>query len=73
MIRILRDFRLIPIVLTAIICLFVLKATGLVLDGGYMLGDPTKTRARHRKPKKRRRRTPNGSDPGRSKSSIIRM
>ncbi len=37
MIRLLRDFRLIPIVLVAAIALFVLKALGLVFDGGYTL------------------------------------
>jgi flagellar motility protein MotE (MotC chaperone) len=38
MIKIVREFRLIPIALVAIICLFVLKSTGIVLDGGYTLG-----------------------------------
>lgn len=37
MIRLLRDFRLIPIVLVAAIALFALKALGLVFDGGYTL------------------------------------
>jgi flagellar motility protein MotE (MotC chaperone) len=37
MIRRLRDFRLIPIVLIAIICLFALKSFGLIFDGGYTL------------------------------------
>jgi len=32
------DFRLLPIVLIAVACLFALKSTGLVLDGGYTLG-----------------------------------
>jgi len=36
--RLLREFRLIPIVLIAAGCLFVLKAVGLILDGGYTLG-----------------------------------
>lgn len=39
MINRLRDFRLIPIVLIATICLFALKTFGLVFDGGYIFGD----------------------------------
>lgn len=39
MIRRLREFRLIPIVLIATICLFALKTFGLVFDGGYLFGD----------------------------------
>ena len=36
-----RDFRLIPMLLIAIGCLSVLKITGILLDGGYvLLGDP---------------------------------
>jgi flagellar motility protein MotE (MotC chaperone) len=38
MTKLLREFRLIPIVLVAIGCLFALKSLGLVLDGGYTLG-----------------------------------
>jgi flagellar motility protein MotE (MotC chaperone) len=38
MTRFLRDFRLMPIVLIAIGCLFVLKTIGLLSDGGYTLG-----------------------------------
>jgi flagellar motility protein MotE (MotC chaperone) len=34
--RLLRDIRLVPIVLIATIALFALKALGLVLDGGYL-------------------------------------
>ena len=33
-----RDVRLMPIVLMAIVCLFVLKSMGLLFDGGYTLG-----------------------------------
>ncbi len=33
-----RDMRLMPIVLLAIVCLFVLKTMGLLFDGGYTLG-----------------------------------
>jgi flagellar motility protein MotE (MotC chaperone) len=40
MTRLLRDVRLVPIVLVAIICLFALKIVGLVFDGGYTLNDP---------------------------------
>ncbi len=40
MIRLLRDFRFIPIALVATSALFALKLLGLVLDGGYVLGDP---------------------------------
>lgn len=36
--RWLRDFRLIPIVLVTIVCLFALKAIGIIFDGGYTLG-----------------------------------
>lgn len=39
MIRVLRDFRIIPIAIVAITCLFVLKSFGLIFDGGYTLGD----------------------------------
>jgi flagellar motility protein MotE (MotC chaperone) len=38
MTRWLREFRLVPIVLIAVGCLFALKALGLVFDGGYTLG-----------------------------------
>jgi len=37
MIRLLREFRLIPIVVIATGCLFALKVFGLLLDGGYLL------------------------------------
>ena len=36
--RLLREYRLIPIVLIATGCLFALKAMGLMFDGGYTLG-----------------------------------
>ena len=39
MIRMARDFRLIPIVLLASICLLALKVSGIVFDGGYTLAD----------------------------------
>jgi len=39
MIRYLRDFRLVPIVLFATIALFALKTTGLILQGHYALDD----------------------------------
>jgi flagellar motility protein MotE (MotC chaperone) len=39
MMRFIREFRLIPIVLLATICLFALKTFGLVFDGGYLLRD----------------------------------
>lgn len=38
MIRLLREFRLIPVVLIATACLFALKLVGLVIDGKYILG-----------------------------------
>lgn len=38
MIRLLREFRLIPIVLVAAGCLFVLKLMGLMFNGSYLLG-----------------------------------
>jgi flagellar motility protein MotE (MotC chaperone) len=37
--RWMRDLRLVPVVLAATIVLFALKTLGLVLDGGYTLGD----------------------------------
>jgi flagellar motility protein MotE (MotC chaperone) len=37
MTRLLRDFRIIPVVLVAISTLFVLKAAGLIFHGGYVL------------------------------------
>src|SRR6185437_11550378 len=39
MIRLARDIRLIPVALLAMTCLFMLKVSGLVLDGGYTLGE----------------------------------
>jgi len=39
MIRFARDFRLIPVVLLATLCLFALKVSGLVFDGGYTLAE----------------------------------
>ncbi len=41
MIRMLREFRLIPLVLIGTGCLFALKVIGLLLDGGYLLGSRT--------------------------------
>jgi flagellar motility protein MotE (MotC chaperone) len=38
MIQLMREFRLVPLVLIAVTCLFVLKVIGLVLEGGYTLG-----------------------------------
>lgn len=40
-----RDFRLIPIVLLASICLLGLKVSGIIFDGGYTLGDRLRDRA----------------------------
>jgi flagellar motility protein MotE (MotC chaperone) len=39
MMRMKRELRLIPIVLLATICLFALKVSGIVFDGGYTLAD----------------------------------
>ncbi len=39
MIGMARDFRLIPIVLLASVCLLALKVSGIVFDGGYTLAD----------------------------------
>jgi len=39
MMQIVREFRLIPVVLLATVCLFTLKVAGIVLDGGYSLRD----------------------------------
>jgi len=38
MIRLVREFRLVPVVLFATISLFTLKVMGLLLEGGYILG-----------------------------------
>ena len=40
MIRILRDFRLLPLVLVAAVSLLALKSFGLMFGGGYILGPP---------------------------------
>jgi flagellar motility protein MotE (MotC chaperone) len=40
-----RDFRLIPIVLLASVCLLGLKVTGIIFDGGYTLADKLRDRA----------------------------
>jgi flagellar motility protein MotE (MotC chaperone) len=40
MIRLLRDFRLLPLVLIAAVALLSLKSLGLVFDGGYILNTP---------------------------------
>src|SRR5215472_3577311 len=37
LIQVLRDVRLVPVVLVATIALFALKSLGLILDGGYLL------------------------------------
>lgn len=34
-----RDFRLIPVVILAAVCLFVLKVSGIVFDGGYTMAE----------------------------------
>ncbi len=47
MIRFAREFRLIPIVLIATICLFALKVSGLVFDGGYTLAERMKDHAKN--------------------------
>lgn len=44
MIRFVRDFRLIPVVLIATVSLFALKVSGIVLDGGYTLGERLQNR-----------------------------
>jgi flagellar motility protein MotE (MotC chaperone) len=41
MIRLLREFRLIPVVLAATGCLFALKIVGLMFDGGYLFSSRT--------------------------------
>ena len=46
MIRFARDFRLVPIVLLATVCLFALKVSGLVFDGGYTLAERLQNRAK---------------------------
>lgn len=44
MIKFAREFRLIPIVLLATVCLLALKVSGIVIDGGYTLGDRLRDR-----------------------------
>lgn len=44
MTRWLRDLRLVPVVLVATVCLFALKVSGLLLDGGYTLADSASDR-----------------------------
>jgi flagellar motility protein MotE (MotC chaperone) len=44
MIRFARDFRLIPVVLLATVCLLALKVSGLVFDGGYTLAERLQNR-----------------------------
>jgi flagellar motility protein MotE (MotC chaperone) len=39
MIRLLSDFRIVPVVLIAAICLFTLKTFGILFEGGYTLND----------------------------------
>jgi flagellar motility protein MotE (MotC chaperone) len=46
MIRFARDFRLIPIVLLASVCLFALKVSSLVFDGGYTLAERLQNRVK---------------------------
>ncbi|MCF8478334.1 MAG: flagellar protein FlbB [Pseudolabrys sp.] len=46
MIRLARDFRLIPIVLLATVCLFALKVSGIVFDGGYTLAERLENRGK---------------------------
>ena len=40
-----RDFRLIPVVLVAAVCLLGLKVSGIIFDGGYTLADRLRDRA----------------------------
>ncbi len=43
MMRLAREFRLLPVVLFAAICLFTLKIIGIARDGGYTLAEPSET------------------------------
>lgn len=43
MMKIVRDIRIIPILLIAVSCLAVLKVSGIVLEGGYIFNDKTST------------------------------
>lgn len=54
-----RDIRIVPVVLIAICCLVVLKVSGLLLEGGYILNDDTP------KPKSWAQETFNFPAPGR--------
>jgi flagellar motility protein MotE (MotC chaperone) len=44
MIRFVRDIRLVPVVLAAVVCLFTLKVIGLVFEGGYTLAPRATTK-----------------------------
>lgn len=48
MMRLVREFRLIPVVLLATTSLFALKVFGLLLEGGYILREPAPPRPDHR-------------------------
>jgi flagellar motility protein MotE (MotC chaperone) len=50
MIRFARDFRLLPIVLLATVCLLALKVSGLVVDGGYTLAERMQNRNKPKMP-----------------------
>ena len=60
----LRDIRIIPILLIATCCLVVLKVSGLLLEGGYILNDTPK-------PKSWAQETFNFPSPGKLDSSDV--
>jgi flagellar motility protein MotE (MotC chaperone) len=56
MIRLMRDFRVLPVVIVATATLFALKLTGLLLDGGYTIAHPRAANAQTAVPMTQRER-----------------
>lgn len=52
MIRLMRDFRVLPVVILAAATLFALKLAGLLLDGGYIMAQPRSASAQDAVPTK---------------------
>jgi len=56
MIRLMREFRVLPVVIVATATLFALKLTGLLLDGGYVMARPRAANAQDAAPAPQRER-----------------
>lgn len=54
MIRLMRDFRVLPVVIFAVAALFALKLTGLLFDGGYAFSHPRAANAQDAAPARQR-------------------